>query len=58
MLETGKGMAEKRNMVVMEESMWHIMGKEEGSGPAERGYLATNREFEKYTSGGIQRECK
>jgi Domain of Unknown Function (DUF1080) len=47
MLEkSGKGAAEKRGMVVMEESMLHIMGNVEGGEPAEPGYLATNQEFE------------
>ena len=44
--KSGKGVAEKRNMVLMEESMLHIMGNEEGKEPAEPGYLATNQEFE------------
>jgi hypothetical protein len=44
--KSGKGVAEKRNIVVMEESMLHIMGNEEGGEPAEPGYLATNQEFE------------
>lgn len=44
--KSGKGVAEKRNMVLMEESMLHIMGNEENEEPAEPGYLATNQEFE------------
>ena len=43
---SGKGVAEARKMVVMEEEMLHIMGNEEGGPPAEPGYLATNEEFE------------
>jgi hypothetical protein len=47
MLEkSGKGVAEKRNMVMMEEGMLHIMGNPESGEPAEPGYLATNQEFE------------
>jgi hypothetical protein len=47
MLEkSGKGAAEKRNMVSMEEGMLHILGSMEGSEPTEPGYLATNQEFE------------
>ena len=44
--KSGKGVAEKRDMVVMEEGMLHIMGNEIGKEPAEPGYLATNQEFE------------
>jgi hypothetical protein len=44
--KSGKGVAEKRNMVVMEEGMLHIMGNEIGKEPADPGYLATNQEFE------------
>jgi hypothetical protein len=44
--KSGKGVAEKRNMVMMEEGMLHIMGNPEGGDPAEPGYLATNQEFE------------
>ncbi len=43
---SGKGVAEKRKMVTMEEGMLHIMGNQEGGEPAEPGYLATNQEFE------------
>lgn len=47
MLEkSGKGVAERRRMVTMEEGMLHIMGNEEGVEPAEAGYLATTREFQ------------
>src|SRR5262245_58429304 len=42
---SGKGVAEEKGLVVMEEEMLHIMGNEEGSFPAEPGYLATNQEF-------------
>jgi len=44
--KSGKGVAEKRKMVMMEEGMLHIMGNEEDGEPAEPGYLATNQEFE------------
>jgi Domain of Unknown Function (DUF1080) len=44
--KAGKGAAEKRHMVTIEEGMLHIMGNEEGQEPAEAGYLATNQEFE------------
>jgi hypothetical protein len=47
MLEkSGKGVAEKRNMVSMEEGMLHILGNQAGGEPVEAGYLATSREFE------------
>jgi len=46
MLQTsGKGIAEEKGMIMMEEEMLHIMGNEEGRFPAEGGYLATNQEF-------------
>ncbi len=45
--KSGKGVAEKRGMVTMEEGMLHIMGNvAAGAEPAEPGYLATNQEFE------------
>jgi hypothetical protein len=43
--KSGKGVAETKGMVLMEEEMLHIMGNEEGVFPAEAGYLATNQEF-------------
>ena len=43
---SGKGIAEERNMVVMEEQMLHILGEDERSDPVEAGYLATNQDFE------------
>jgi hypothetical protein len=43
---SGRGAAEKKHCVTMEEGMLHIMGNEQGSEPAEAGYLATNTEFE------------
>jgi Domain of Unknown Function (DUF1080) len=42
---SGKGIAEEKGMIMMEEEMLHIMGNEEGRFPAEAGYLATNQEF-------------
>src|SRR5579871_3310647 len=42
---SGKGVAEEKGLVLMEEEMLHIMGNEEGQFPAEPGYLATNQEF-------------
>src|SRR5690349_13218859 len=42
---SGKGVAEAKGLVVMEEEMLHIMGNEEGQFPAEPGYVATNQEF-------------
>jgi hypothetical protein len=42
---SGKGVAEQKGLIMMEEEMLHIMGNEEGSFPAEGGYLATNQEF-------------
>ena len=44
--KSGKGVAEKKNMVAMEEGMLHIMGNFEADGGAEPGYLATYAEFE------------
>jgi Domain of Unknown Function (DUF1080) len=44
--KAGKGAAEKRHMVTIEEDMLHILGNEDGQEPAEAGYLATNQEFE------------
>jgi hypothetical protein len=42
---SGKGTAEQKGMIMMEEQMLHVMGNEEGRVPAEAGYLATNQEF-------------
>jgi hypothetical protein len=42
---SGKGVAETKGLVVMEEQMLHIMGNNEGDFPAEGGYLATSQEF-------------
>jgi hypothetical protein len=44
--KSGRGVAEKRGMVAMEEGMLHLMGNPEDGEPAEPGYLATNQEFE------------
>jgi Domain of Unknown Function (DUF1080) len=44
--KSGKGVAEHRGMVTIEENMLHIMGNEAGQSAAEAGYLATNQEFE------------
>jgi len=47
MLEkSGKDVAQKRKMVVMEEGMLHLMGNPEDEEPAEPGYMATNQEYE------------
>ena len=43
---SGRGAAEKKHYVTMEEGMLHVMGNEQGSEPIEAGYLATNTEFE------------
>jgi Domain of Unknown Function (DUF1080) len=43
---SGRGAAERMHYVTMEEEMLHVMGIEQGSEPAEAGYLATNTEFE------------
>jgi hypothetical protein len=43
---SGKGIAEEKKMVQMEEEMLHILGEDELSDPTETGYLATNQEFE------------
>ncbi len=42
---SGTGVAEQKGLIMMEEEMLHIMGNEEGSFPAEGGYLATHQEF-------------
>ena len=42
---SGKGVAEEKGLIMMEEQMLHIMGNEETRLPAETGYLATNQEF-------------
>ena len=42
---SGKGVAEDKGVILMEEEMLHIMGNEEGRFPAEAGYLATKQEF-------------
>ncbi len=44
--QSGKGVAEAKKMVTMEEEMLHIMGNEVTGEAFEPGYLATNREFE------------
>jgi hypothetical protein len=44
--DSGRGVAEQRGMVTMEEEMLHIMGNQAGRTPAEAGYLATTQEFE------------
>jgi hypothetical protein len=46
LLKSGKGVAEKRKIVAMEEQMLHILGNDESDDPVESGYLATNQEFE------------
>src|SRR5271170_246731 len=47
MLEkSGKGVAENRKIVTMEEEMLHIMGNQVTDEHFEPGYLATNQEFE------------
>lgn len=43
--KSGKGVAEERKIVAMEDGMLHILGNEVSSAPAEAGYLATNQEF-------------
>jgi len=44
--KSGKGAAEQRGMVTIEENMLHIMGNEAGQSVAEAGYLATTQDFE------------
>ena len=44
--KSGKGVAEKKNIVTIEEGMLHILGNSDDGEPMEAGYLATNREFE------------
>ncbi len=44
--KSGKGVAEQRKIVTMEEQMLHILGNDESDDPVESGYVATNQEFE------------
>jgi 3-keto-disaccharide hydrolase len=44
--KSGKGVAEQRGMVSIEENMLHIMGNVAAPSAAEAGYLATNQDFE------------
>lgn len=44
--KSGKGVAEQRKMVTMEEQMLHILGNDESDDPVESGYVATDQEFE------------
>jgi hypothetical protein len=44
--KSGKGVAETKKMVTMEEEMLHIMGSEVTGEAYESGYIATNQEFE------------
>jgi hypothetical protein len=44
--QSGKGAAEQRGMLTIEESMLHIMGNVAGQSAVEAGYLATTQEFE------------
>jgi hypothetical protein len=44
--KSGKDVAQKKGIVVMEQEMLHIMGNEVTGEPAEPGYFATNQEFE------------
>jgi hypothetical protein len=44
--KSGKGVAEAKKMVMMEEEMLHILGNEDTGEHFESGYLATNQEFE------------
>src|SRR5882757_3190980 len=43
---SGKGVAETKKMVTMEQEMLHIMGNQVTDEKFEPGYLATNQEFE------------
>jgi hypothetical protein len=44
--KSGKGVAEQRGMVTIEENMLHIMGNPAGQSETEAGYLATTQDFE------------
>ena len=44
--KSGKGVAEQRKIVTIEDGMLHILGNEITDGSAEAGYIATNQEFE------------
>ncbi len=43
---SGRGVAERRGIVAMEDEMLHILGNGLNDGAVESGYLATNQEFE------------
>jgi hypothetical protein len=43
--KSGRGVAEKKRMVTMEDEMLHILGNENDGQSYESGYLATNEEF-------------
>ena len=45
---SGRGVAEARGMVTVENEMIHILGNPVTSEPAENGYISTVREFENY----------
>lgn len=44
--KSGRGVAEQRKVVAIEDGMLHILGNEVSAEPAEAGYIATNQEFE------------
>ena len=44
--KSGRGVAEQKRMVTMEDEMLHILGNENNGENYESGYLATNAEFE------------
>lgn len=43
---SGRGVAEQRGIIAMEDEMLHILGNGLNDGAVESGYLATNQEFE------------
>jgi hypothetical protein len=46
--KSGRGVAEQRGWVTVENGLLHIMGNQVTDEPAEAGYIATTREFEDY----------
>jgi hypothetical protein len=44
--KSGRGVAEQRKIVAIEDGMLHILGNEVTAEPVEAGYIATKQEFE------------
>jgi hypothetical protein len=52
--KSGKGVAEKKRIVTVENEMLHIMGADVDDTQYEAGYLATHQEFENVRPPGVQ----